>query len=231
MCFSSQNNNTTAVLKCDICGEEWSVILRDVMRGYGCPYCHHKRVSKNNNLFLKFPEICKDWNYDKNESNPSDFLPFSNRKVWWKCSKCGNEWNASINSRTGKGKTDCPNCRARSKCEVIIEKYLKKNNICFMPQYKIDDCKNIRPLPFDFAIFNNDNDLLFLLEYDGELHFRGYNKSKSSNKKLLKTQKNDKIKNKYCKDNNIRLLRISYKNKNRMLDILEKELGLLKERR
>ena len=41
---------------------------------------------------------------------PEDFMPNSNKKVWWKCSK-GHEWQAIIQDRN-KG-TGCPYCSGR----------------------------------------------------------------------------------------------------------------------
>lgn len=52
----------------------------------------------------------------------------------------------------------------------------------------------------------------FLLEYDGEQHFYYNNSEKSWNTKeqFEKTQEKDKLKNAYCKNNNIKLYRIPY---------------------
>jgi DNA-directed RNA polymerase subunit RPC12/RpoP len=51
----------------------------------------------------------KDWNYEKNKGlDPEDFMPGSNKKVWWKCSECGYEYSALINNRN-KG-TGCKRC-------------------------------------------------------------------------------------------------------------------------
>jgi hypothetical protein len=59
----------------------------------------------------------------------------------------------------------------------------------------------------------------------GEQHFKpmGYF---GGEKKLLYTQQNDKIKNEYCKNNNIRLIRIPYYNINNIDEILRRELTM-----
>ena len=48
-----------------------------------------------------------------------------------------------------------------------------------------------------------------LIEYDGEQHFEpfGYDKDLS---KFISTQERDAYKNQWCKENNIRLIRIPY---------------------
>ncbi|MBQ3074042.1 MAG: zinc-ribbon domain-containing protein [Ruminococcus sp.] len=55
-----------------------------------------------------YPELCREWNYDKNlKLTPKMFLPHSNTKVWWRCSN-KHEWKASIDGRVkGHG---CPYC-------------------------------------------------------------------------------------------------------------------------
>lgn len=55
------------------------------------------------------PDVCKDWDYEKNHGLiPSMFKPQSNVRVWWKCHKCGYEWEAGIDTRFGKH--GCPAC-------------------------------------------------------------------------------------------------------------------------
>jgi hypothetical protein len=99
----------------------------------------------------------------------------------------------------------CPKCN-ESKGEVKIRNYLEKNNVKFETQYKLPDCKNKNPLPFDFGILDKEGNLFFLIEYDGELHYKqkGFNN-------LERQKKHDEIKNKYCTDNNIGIFRITYK--------------------
>jgi len=67
-----------------------------------CPYCASKRILKGfNDLPSLYPDVVKEWNYEKNgDLNPDDFMASSNKKVWWKCSKCGHEWSAKICNRT-----------------------------------------------------------------------------------------------------------------------------------
>ena len=63
---------------------------------------------KEDALFNKFPELVKEWNYEKNGKLKPEFVSYgSHKKVWWKCNK-GHEWQAAISSRTsGHG---CPYC-------------------------------------------------------------------------------------------------------------------------
>ena len=127
------------------------------------------------------------------------------------------------NIRSGTG---CPHCK-ESNGEKKISYVLNKLNINFKIQYRIKDCKNIRPLPFDFAVLDYNNNLKVLIEYDGELHYTTHRFARNYKKALEKleyTQNNDKIKNEYCKNNNIKLIRIPYWEFDNIESILQNEL-------
>ena len=93
-------------------GHEWQAEICSRSKGHGCPYCAGLHPVKGEsdlqtvNLFL-----AKEWNYDRNGTlKPSDVLPSSGKKVWWKCAK-GHEWQAMIAHRSqGHG---CPYCSGR----------------------------------------------------------------------------------------------------------------------
>jgi hypothetical protein len=85
----------------------------------GCPYCKGKLATKENNLLSKYPDIAKEWDYNKNDKKPYDFLPSSNKRVSWVC-KFGHKWDSSISNRT-KQNCNCPICyRNESWCENYI---------------------------------------------------------------------------------------------------------------
>ena len=72
------------------------------------------------NLLINNPKLCKEWDYEKNTSNPENFTKSSGKKVWWKC-KNNHNWEASIhirnNPRTKSAKkigyVQCPYCSGR----------------------------------------------------------------------------------------------------------------------
>ena len=57
-----------------------------------------------------YPNLLKEWDYDKNVLNPLLISPNSNKKAWWKCKKCGRSWQAAINSRTPPRSNGCKKC-------------------------------------------------------------------------------------------------------------------------
>lgn len=99
----------------------------------------------------------------------------------------------------------CPLC-FESKGEKTIKIFLEKNSINFITQKQFEDCKNINPLKFDFYLPEYN----LLIEYDGELHYTPFKENERGYKKLKQIQLHDQIKNEYCKNNNIPLLRIPY---------------------
>lgn len=107
----------------------------------------------------------------------------------------------------------CPKCFGY-KGEVRILKYLEENNIKYKPQYTFEDCRYIKKLPFDFAIFDENDNLKCLIEFQGRQHyevvrFNGIDLDRA-NIAYQKVIRNDKIKELYCKENNIKLIRIPY---------------------
>ncbi len=97
-------------------------------------------IEKNNNIKNKFPKLVEEWNNTKNGNlKPSYFSYASNKKVWWKCKKCGYEWETKINNRTSLG-TGCPRCgrkkAAQNRKLVSNERLLKNNEI--MKEYNYD---------------------------------------------------------------------------------------------
>ena len=95
-------------------------------RGQGCPFCSGRYASENNNLLLKKPLLCLEWDEDKNGGKrPENFTPVSGQKVWWKCNECGYEWEASISNRV-KG-SNCPSCGDKNRRKSFNSTIVKKN--------------------------------------------------------------------------------------------------------
>ncbi len=113
------------------------------------------------------------------------------------------------------GERRCPKCSdaRNSKLSRAVEYWLQENNFVYRREYKIDECRNEKVLPFDFAILNDDGSIKLLIEVDGEQHEKPARFSKDKEKmlqKLREVQYRDKIKTAFCEDNNIPLLRIRY---------------------
>lgn len=89
----------------------WCALINPrTIRNVGCPYCAGKLPTDSNNLLLLFPDIVLEWDYEKNNADPKQILPNSNKKMWWICSKNPNhKWKCSVNNRVSN-KSSCPYC-------------------------------------------------------------------------------------------------------------------------
>lgn len=138
-----------------------------------------------------------------------DDKKFTKQGIKCKC-QCGNEFITSIASFQN-GKDKCDICAASSsKYERTVRRFLEENDIEYIPEYRINSCKDILPLPFDFYIKSCSK----LIEIDGQGHYYPCyfnNMSEENSKKSFEaTIKHDKIKNDYCEQYDIPLLRIPY---------------------
>ncbi|MDF2790474.1 MAG: hypothetical protein K0S80_3575 [Neobacillus sp.] len=119
-------------------------------------------------------------------------------------------------------------CSPSSAGEERIAKWLSLNNITYIRQFRINECRNNKPLPFDFAVFDSNNNLSYLIKFDGEQHFnpRDFFGGEGA---FLKRKENDEIKNKFCEENNIKLIRISYLEVNKIEIILGNHFSNIKQ--
>ena len=104
-------NSTKRVWWCCERGHEWEAIIRErTRRNARCPFCSGKRVMKGfNDLATRHPNLLDEWHPSKNlDFFPHEVTSGSKKKAWWKCNKCGHEWQTQINNRSrGSG---CPIC-------------------------------------------------------------------------------------------------------------------------
>ncbi len=167
------------------------------LQGQGCPYCAGRNMGGTIGFIKKATAVHGSDKFDYSKV----IYKRSNIKVLIGCSN-GHWFKQKPNDHlTGYG---CPYCN-ESKGEKVIAALLEKLKISYRREYKFDDCRNDRPLPFDFYLPTYHA----LIEYDGEQHFiaKGYFGGRIG----LKTrQKYDSLKNAYAAANNIPLLRIPY---------------------
>ena len=186
---------------------------------YGCKRCYFDIIGK---CLLKSTEqfiidASKKHNnfYDYSQVNYIN----NHKKVIIICKKHGEFKQNPSNHLVGSG---CPSCK-RSKGEVKVESFLIDNGLKYIQQHTFNDCRNINTLPFDFYL----PDYNICIEYDGKQHFAEDDKRSIYYSSDTKT--NDNIKNKYCLDNNINLIRIPYNEFNKVEKILFKEMSQYKK--
>ncbi|MFA6908317.1 MAG: zinc-ribbon domain-containing protein [Patescibacteria group bacterium] len=96
--------------KCSVCNHEWQAKGHKRCSGNGCPRCAHKVVTQTNNLLVARPDLAKEYSA-RNELPADQVRAQTDRKLWWKCSVCNHEWEATGRKRN-KG-TGCPICRKK----------------------------------------------------------------------------------------------------------------------
>ena len=136
-----------------------------------------------------------------------------NHKYEWKCQN-GHTWFASA-KHVSNG-TWCPMCNKESNGEKEISRILNELNVNYIREYVFNDCRGKKqPLRFDFYL----PDYKCCIEYDGEQHFI-HRETGIFENKLDKIKKSEIIKTNYCKENNIKLIRIPYGFKKKLKKIL-----------
>lgn len=90
-------------------GHEYKSTINKRNQNQNCPYCsNHKVIKGYNDLASKYPELLKEWNYEKNLNIDPTKIPYgSSKKAWWKCEK-GHEWQVSVSKRIAGH--SCPYC-------------------------------------------------------------------------------------------------------------------------
>ena len=91
-------------------GHEWQATINDRSKGNGCRICSNKIVVYGyNDLATKRPDFAAEWS-DKNlPLTPDKVLWRKHAKYWWKCTKCGNEFEAWLSKRI-QYNSRCPYC-------------------------------------------------------------------------------------------------------------------------
>ncbi len=96
--------------RCKACGHSWKASLYERIRGTGCPACARKViVPKFNDLATTHPNLALEWHPTKNgDLTPQTVSKGQDIYAWWKCNKCGHEWEAKIKKRAlGAGCDEC----------------------------------------------------------------------------------------------------------------------------
>lgn len=124
----------------------------------------------------------------------------------WLCQcSCGNQIECSGQSLLQRHIFSC-GCLSSSIGEKRIGDILQENNIIFEKQKMFSDCKDKAKLRFDFYL----PDYNCCIEYNGKQHYEAIDYF-GGEESFLAQQNRDKIKEKYCQDNNIKLIVIPYK--------------------
>ena len=203
--------------KCD-CGNQIIVIGQNLKNGNTQSCGCYKKESNNSRLF-------------KNETNNVYGLltvleldSLNDGISMWRCKcQCGNQIIVRGNDLRSGNTSSC-GCLKSAGEEKII-KILLENKINFKTQYSFEDLIFKKPLRYDFAIMDDEKQIVRLIEFDGPQHT-----DKSSNWYNEESCFRDTLKNQYALSNNYPLVRIPYKERDSLsLELLLSDKYLVRD--
>lgn len=182
---------------------------------YRAPENIRLAIRKTTEQFIKEANFVHDFKFSYEKTN---YIK-NQIKVIITCPIHGDFEQRPLSHLQGNG---CTNC-SESKGEKFIAKYLDKNNISYYRQHKFNDCKNIFQLPFDFFIPKYRT----CIEFDGKQHYEPADFF-GGIEAFEKLKINDKIKDDYCEENYINLIRIRYDQIEKIDNILNESFQIKK---
>lgn len=216
------DNRTPILFRHVVCGYEWKIRPHNFTHlNRRCPKC---RINKPRKTHEQFEQEVFDLVGD-------EFLvlgeySYGNEEVEMLHVVCNTRLFVTPSTFLQRG--SCSECNM-SKGESRIAYWLRKNKVDYIVEKTFENFKSQRgrPYRFDFAVYIEDR-LLMLIEYDGEQHFKPVDWGSKgvgwANENYLSVVDSDKIKNKYCKENGIELLRIPYWDFNNIEETLERKI-------
>lgn len=201
---------------CPVCNKPFDTDLRRVVRKdtaakKAVSKCQECSAKENN---IRFAEVGKSSIVDLTGKRFGaltvlyDSGKRQNRGVVWHCRcDCTNELDVN-QVDLQRGHTKSCGCM-KSNGERLIQNILRKLSIKYEKEYTFRDCINPetgQQLRFDFYLPSYNT----CVEYDGEQHFRYSNTGWNNKENFEKVQYRDSVKNKYCKEKGIKLIRIPY---------------------
>ena len=195
------------------CNSRIELYLGNIQKGQRCPVCESGFKKLSEDKKYKFEDFEKV--VDEKSSGKIKLITYNGYKerCIFHCSDCNNNFETTpTNFIRG---TRCPFCSATSGEQEII-RLLNLHNISFEFQKPIKI--NEKYYFFDFYIPS----LNVVLEFDGKQHFKpAFGKTDLEKLEALeKTMSRDEIKNNYCKENNISIIRIPYNKVTKIDNIL-----------
>ena len=215
------NDRTKILCKCKKCGNEWKVSPTKLHQGRNCPKC------SSDNRIMVLSKSHEDFIKEMKKVNPTIMIQGQyingKTKVDCQCKICNQTWKATPNNLLRfRG---CPYCKI-SEGEKRIMLFLNNHKIKYHHEHTFGNCKDKRELRFDFYIAK----LNTVIEFDGIQHFYPYSFTygKTDKSTMIKNlddcQRRDNIKNKYCEENNIKMIRIPYWDYKNIEEILTKQI-------
>lgn len=129
--ITNRNYSKPVHWKCPDCGYEWTSLVKS--RTDKCPICGVDRpgriVTGKNDVATLAPVLLGEFIEEKNPGISLTTIGISDKKtkIWWKCRKCGYEWNSTVFSRLrgcdSNETNKCPVCGKAKRSSSFGEQY------------------------------------------------------------------------------------------------------------
>jgi len=208
-----KNSHTKIKMRHEVCGTEYEVRPSDIAHNHSrCPKCFGtpKYTQKEAQQIVTDrlgPEFKLVSQYHSN-----------NKHITVEHITMNHQFSTRLET-ISQNNVSCPICN-ESHMESITRQYLIEHNITFESQKRFPDCLYQHELPFDFYLPENNT----LIELDGEQHFKEIPYF-DQREDLAARIHRDTIKDNYCTDKGINLLRIGYSELANLTKDLDKYLG------
>lgn len=195
-----------------------SMLLGNLIHGHKCCVCSYEERANNLRHSIDYIMNVIESHNNNKLLNPEDYHNSNMRNLKIKCGSCGKTYTTSFSDYINNMQIRCKSCASKESVgERKIREFLTNKQVNFEQEKTFDDCKDIKRLPFDFYLPEYN----LIIEFDGQHHF--YETGLGNHES---TKRHDEIKNQYCKEHNINLLRIPYWDGNDIEKIITKQLNL-----
>lgn len=219
---------TAWLCRCD-CGKEIIAKTLNLKAGdtqsCGCLNLNNHKLKRKDLSGQRFGKLVA---LEIDEDYMNNFRSLTDARAYWKCKcDCGNYKTVSTNNLLQNHTMSC-GC-IKSQGEQIISSVLELLPYTVIKEYGFQNLKGqYQQLKFDFALFQ-DNQLQYLIEYNGEQHYRAIDFF-GGEEKLKSQQEYDKLKEEYCIKHNIPLVIIPYTDRKKIdIKYIKEKLDEAKE--
>ena len=115
----SFGSNVKVMWRCSKHGTEWVTSVMSRIPNKGCNKCRGEKISAKRNVVKpgmsladKYPDVAREWDYEKNDRTPEQVHAHSRYRAYWKCMTCGNSWDSWVYNRTSFS-AGCPECATK----------------------------------------------------------------------------------------------------------------------
>jgi hypothetical protein len=174
------------------------------LNGRGCNECGRERTTAASTKTLEhFLQRAAESHPPGKYAYPRAVYLGYNVTIEIHCNTCGRDFWQTPDAHCAK--KGCSHCN-KSKLANKVTDYLISVEIGFILEKSFDDCRDIRPLPFDVYVHKYD----MLIELDGEQHFTVAPGYMGGDEGYAKRLRHDNMKDEWVRKNKRILLRISY---------------------